>query len=916
MKRIIDWDEYSKLARKAGAEGCVLLRNNDNVLPIKASDKVCIFGRTQFDYSKSGTGSGGSVNTPYVVNIYEGLKNAGINVCEEVSDKVRDFIKENPFNTGEGWGGQPFGQKEMVPDEDLLKLASKDCDIALVIIGRTCGEDHDCLREEGSYYLTQDERKMISMVASEFARTAVILNIGNLINMEWIDEFNIPAVMCVWQGGAEGGNSIADVLTGNVNPSGRLSDTIAYDAKDWPSDKNFGDTSKIFYAEDVYLGYRYFETFAKDRVQFPFGFGLSYTEFKKEMSFNVMSDSVVVNVGVTNIGKLPGKEVVQVYCKAPQGKLGKPLRSLVGFVKTKRIAPQKSDEVSVSVLMRDLASFDDSGITGHKNCFVCEAGDYEFYAGDNARDAVLVGSFNIQDDVVTEETQDALYPRTAFDRMVPKASGDGYEIAYAPVPLRTMSNTEHAKAEQAVMPNVPCSGNKGITLYDVADGKATMDEFVNQMTDMQLIYLSRGEGMCSRRVTLGTAACFGGVTDDLEAMGIAPVCCSDGPSGIRMDNGSKAMQAPSATALACTFNTELIYDLYEYMGREIRYNKIDCLLGPGMNLHRHPLCGRNFEYFSEDPYLTGACAAAELRGLHKSGVTGVVKHFCANNQEAGRYSADSIVSARALRELYLKGFKMAIDDGGAYCIMTTYGILNGTHTASNFDLNDMVLRKDWGFEGLSMTDWWAKINEEDCEPSITQVSKMIRARNNTYMVCSTVSENTNKDDCEEGLKDGTYSRADLIRNAKDILSAVMRTPAFERRHLKVNDEWEILNSPVSIDEASDVELYIEVADEATLDETLILNQKGKVNHVHARFADRAFYVLSFETSADGPELSQIPMTVKFNGEPVLTVTRNGADHEWKREELEFDARVIQDDYVKFIFAQDGMSIRNIKFTKK
>lgn len=277
---------YAPLAihsRKLAAEGCVLLKNENKVLPIKPENTVSFFGRTQIDYIKSGTGSGGLVHTEYVVNIIDGaLNNSKINVNTELVDIYKSWIKENPFDEGNGWASEPWFQKEYVPDESVVKSAREKSDVAVIVIGRTAGEDRDNAPEKGSWYLTDEEEQLLDVVSKYFENTVVLLNVGNILDMNWVEKYNIKVVMYVWQGGQEGGNAIADVLSGDVNPSGRLSDTIAKDISDYPSSKNFGNKDFNLYQEDIYVGYRYFETFAPDKVLHPFGFGLSYTDFEIE----------------------------------------------------------------------------------------------------------------------------------------------------------------------------------------------------------------------------------------------------------------------------------------------------------------------------------------------------------------------------------------------------------------------------------------------------------------------------------------------------------------------------------------------------------------------------------------------------------------------------------------------------------
>ena len=329
---------------------------------------------------------------------------------------------------------------------------------------------------------------------------------------------------------------------------------------------------------------------------------------------------------------------------------------------------------------------------------------------------------------------------------------------------------------------IPYTGDQGYKLSDVGDGKAAMDAFLAQLSDEDLIAMTRGEGMYSPKVTPGTAAAFGGVTDRLQYFGIPAACCSDGPSGIRMDDGTKAFSIPSGTCLACTWNRVLVKELFDWLGTEVWKNRIDSLLGPGMNIHRHPLNGRNFEYFSEDPFLTGKMAVVELRGLRESGVAGTIKHFCANSQEYRRRYTDSVISERALREIYLRGFEIAVREGAAASVMATYGAVNGAYTSSQYDLLTTILRGQFGFGGIVMTDWESFGSEENMPGSPQQTASMIRAQNDLYMVVSSAEQNSKGDDTAQGLMDGRITRGELQRAARNICGFLIDTPAYKRMY--------------------------------------------------------------------------------------------------------------------------------------
>ncbi|MCR4727072.1 MAG: glycoside hydrolase family 3 C-terminal domain-containing protein [Lachnospiraceae bacterium] len=913
MKFTFDWKEYAKIAREAAAEGCVLLKNDSETLPLKKGEKVALFGRTQFDYIKSGTGSGGLVNTPYVVNIYEGLKaSESVTLDENIADIYRTWLKDHPFDKGVGWAGEPFSQVEMPLDEKIVEAAAKKNGIAIACIGRLAGEDKDNTADEGSFLLRADERDMLRVLTKYFKKVCVLINSGNIIDMKWVKELNPSAVLYIWQGGVEGGNATADVITGKVNPSGRLADTIAQDIKDYPCEGNFGDPNIGIYAEDIFVGYRYFETFAKDKVLYPFGFGLSYTTFSHSASLSFDGENVDVTVTVKNTGNVAGKEAVQVYFKAPTGELAKPERELIGFAKTGVIPAGSEETVKVSFKARDMASFDDDGYTGHENCFVLEKGDYTVFEGANVRDAVSVGSINLNELIVTEELSEALAPIRDYKRMTRDKNGN---LTYEPAPKRKAGPMERRAEEIKTLKDVPYVGSQKYKLKDVKDGKITIDEFISGLSTDELIAMTRGEGMCSPRVTSGTAAAFAGVTDELNSYGIPALCCSDGPSGIRMDSGTRAMQVSNGTSLACTFNTELITKVYEYLGKELRLNKIDSLLGPGMNIHRSPLNGRNFEYFSEDPRLTGAMAVAELKGMHKYGVTGMIKHFSCNNQEKGRHTIDSVVSKRALREIYLKGYEMAVKEGGAYLVMTTYGSLNGTHTAGSYDQNETVLRKEWGFKGITGTDWWAVINDENGEASRTKTSFMIRGANDVYMCTTGAKENGNGDDSAKGLEEGIYTRAELVRNVRRILTVAMNTVAFERMN-GAEDEITVLNEPKSDGFDRVKEIYVTVNGETAVDESIIDTSKGTLNKIRFHLEKLVPYTLVLEAgvkkSDAGLSLAQIPMAMSLNGISKKVVSLSGDDTEFREVRLSLENFMNIDLYLGLAFGQDGMVLRNIR----
>ncbi len=908
-EKTLDWEQYLNTAAQVVSEGIVMLKNDNDALPLNPDDEIALFGRIQLHYYKSGTGSGGMVNVSKITGIPDGLLENGVSVNEELLDMYRKWDNENPFDLGDGWGKEPWSQTEMPLDEALVAHVSESSHTAIVIIGRTAGEEQDNSLHEGSYLLTAAEKDMLAKVRRHFSKMIVLLNVGNIIDMNDLLSFDPDSVLYVWQGGMTGGTGTADVLTGKISPCGKLTDTIAANVNDYPSAPYFGDPYRNFYSEDIYVGYRYFETFARDKVLYPFGFGLSYTTFDIAITgAKQLSDKWDFTVKVTNTGHYSGKEVVQIYCKAPQGRLGKPSRILCGYEKTDTLAPGKSQTMTISVSNAQIASYDDSGVTGHAHCFVLEEGTYRFYAGSDVRSAKEFYHCPQNSTEVISRHEQALAPVESFDRIHPEISGGRYVIRMENVPL---SHVDEAKRRQDNLPKeIPFTGDKGIRLADVKNGTHTMDEFIAQLTDYDLSCMIRGEGMNSPKVTAGTAAAFGGVSDELTALGIPCGCCDDGPSGMRLDCGTKAFSLPNGTMIACTFNRTLIQELFSLTGLEMIANKVDCLLGPGMNIHRHPLNGRNFEYFSEDPFLTGTIASAQLKGLHSAGVTGTIKHFCGNNQETDRHDTNAVISERALREIYLKGFEIAVKEGNADSIMTTYGPVNGVWTAANYDLTTQILRNDWGFTGFAMTDWWANINRRGQAVDKSDLAAMAMAQNDVYMVCSCGAQND--DNILASLKDGSLQRSELQRCAANICRFLMNTHAMNRllgTECKIN----IINRPADesdVDEST-VKFY-ELDGDLTIDLSDICTDKGTNYSFGLDILTAGTYEMTLTASSTQSEVAQIPVTLFSLGTAYGTFTWNGTNGLPVSHQIDIPlfSRYTN---LRLFFAQGGLDMHSIRF---
>ena len=721
-----------ELARQAAAEGAVLLKN-DNVLPLKKGTTVSLFGRTYKDYFFVGYGSGGDVIRPYNIDIAQGIENCDkLNLNYTLHNIYMEWREKNPVSHGY-WAHWPLRYEEMPLTDEIVASARAESDTAVVTIGRSSGEDRDCDLANGSYFLHDEEIEMLDLVTAHFEKVIVILNVGNIIDMSWVKHYGdkIGAVLYAWQGGMESGNAVADLLCGNVNPSGRLTDTIARNYYDYPSSAQFGNKKANEYTEDIFVGYRYFESFAKEKVLYPFGFGLSYTDF------DIKCDKTKANGNgfnfeftVTNTGEVAGKETVELYLNKPCGKLGNPKRELVGFAKTELIEPNGSQKVTMSVDMYQLTSYDDCGSTNNASSYVTQKGEYDFYVGKNVRETEKVFTYYQENTEVWEQLKQVCAPKSDFLVWRAEEKHGNYFLS------TKMVAKEKYDLATRILNNLPAdieqTGDKGIKLQDVKDGKATLDEFVAQLNNIELEAITRGDyKMNSPLGAKGNAGAYGGVLESLRNKGVKPIITTDGPSGIRL--ASCCSLLPIGTLLACTFNTELVEKMYTILAGEMKEKGSDVLLAPGMNIHRNPLCGRNFEYFSEDPYVSGKMGAACVRGIQSLGGSACPKHFACNNQELARTTNDSQVSERALREIYLKPFEICIKEARPKNIMTSYNKINGVWSHYNYDTCVIVLRKEWGYEGNVMTDWWMHPSKSIEFPKMRDQAYRVRSGVNLLM---------------------------------------------------------------------------------------------------------------------------------------------------------------------------------------
>ena len=807
-------------ARAVAAEGIVLLKN-DGVLPIKDTDEVAVFGRTQYNYFCVGYGSGGDVKAPYKVSFADGLKRCDkIKVNAYLDDIYSKWCASNVPDEG-FWGHWPYCFKEMPLTDEIVGKARETSNVAIVVIGRAAGEDREQKIKGGSFLLSNSELKMIDIVRKHFEKVVIVLDTGNIIEFDDIEIFGdtISAVVLAWQGGMESGNALCDVLCGKVNPSGRLTDSIARKYTFYPSATDFGNKKFNNYSEDIFVGYRYFESFAKNEVLYPFGYGLSYTTFDISASLEKIDDGVKIVATVKNTGSVAGKTVVQAYACAPQHVMVKPSRELKAFAKTRLLQPGEEQTVEMRIDEYALSSYDDEGLTGYKACWVMEDGEYEFFVGENVRDAASVGKVYF-DKKMIKECHTACSPQSDLRVLESYGSLLDDEETYATVTqfdtfesfesyvsemtaedaLAYMENLEnklrsydwkmrvkHAESgylKERIERNMPKeiaqNTDLKISFDDVKRGIASVDDFVSTLTDEELETLCHGDlRMNSPLGARGNAGAFGGISESLKAKGVPNAITTDGPSGIRLC--AKASLLPCGSAIASSWNEELAEKLYSLVALEMKDKGSDVLLAPGINIHRNVLCGRNFEYLSEDPYLTGKMASAIVKGIQAEGGASCVKHFACNNQERARYINDSRVSERALREIYIKGFEICVKEANPKAIMTSYNKINGVYSYHNYDLCTTILRGEWGYKNLVMTDWWTRKAENPDFKGVDDNAYRVRAQVDVLMPGGSRVRGKYDGSTLKSLKKGGLKRAELQRSAANVINFLLNIDFSERQ---------------------------------------------------------------------------------------------------------------------------------------
>ena len=721
------------LCKDVISEGCVLLKNND-VLPL-GNKRFALFGRCQINTFDVGYGSGGAVKAPYIVTLLDGFLNMGANLDLDLVDRYKSWCSVNPIPEGE-WGAWPLCFPEMPLSEDEIKEIASKNDIAVVIIGRSAGEDRDTSLSDGAWYLNDEERVLLKNIRNSFKKVCVLINSGSIMDTNEILTYNPDALMYIWQGGQEMGNGVASVLLGEVSPSGKLTDTIAL-IENYPSTSSFGFPDTSYYYEDIFVGYRYFNTFKKDEIIYPFGYGLSYTKFNYEVLEVVKNDSKYnVKVSVKNIGNYSGKEVVQLYLSKPNGMFTNPGCELVSFCKTNLLGPNENEVVNLEFDLNEFTVFDD-----RLHRYILEEGKYSVSIGFDSLHLEEIHSFNLEEKITVKDSIEACLPSVPFKRMINLGG-----ISYEQTPLKDIERLHHFGGNLA--------GRKDeftpyATFDDVKDGKVSLDDFVNSLTLDELEALTRGSlySMNSPFGPHGNTGTFGASTESLFDRGVPAISTNDGPSGVRM--GCHSTKVPNGSTIASTFNPSLIEKLAIEIGKEVLERDSHVMLAPGINIHRNPLCGRNFEYYSEDPFLTAMIAAGYVSGIQTAGASACLKHFACNNQEYLRYNNDSVVSARALREIYVKAFELCIKRCKPDAVMTSYNKVNGEFAYYNYELVNYILRKEIGFDGLVMTDWWIRAGVCNYDRNLKTQAYRIRATVDLYMPGS------RGDRDNPGVSDGT-----------------------------------------------------------------------------------------------------------------------------------------------------------------
>lgn len=824
----------AEISRRAAEEGIVLLENENGVLPLAKDSKAAVFGTANYGTIKGGTGSG-DVYNKYLITIYDGLQSAYkfsnqswwdsyIRTFEEKKAQALREKKSNDYATyvrgGFGGADSVLAIDQVLSQVDMTNAKANGVDTAIYTISRTSGEGADRAIGKGEYYLSDVERANIELMAANFDKTIVLLNVGGIIDTKFFKEVNgLDSLVLVSQAGMEGGNAVANILTGNVTPSGKLSDTWAVDYEDYPASDTIGDhdgnTTQEDYTEGIYVGYRYFDSF-NITPAYEFGYGKSYTDFTvTPVSVKANADTVDVTVNVKNTGDTySGKEVVEVYFSAPEGAIEKPYQELAGFAKTDVLAPGESQKLTVSYRTTEMSSYSEE-----KAAYIMEDGEYIVRVGNSSRNTKAAAVLTLAEDVTTEQLSNQLTADREFDELsAAGASAYGYEgeaaeiaaaekIALAPGSFTTEHNAseidedavttylteEDAKgykpaANETV--EIVEAAPEGTKLIDVYNGKVEMKSFLAGLTNRQLANIVNGISGADKTdaTDWGSEAnsvkgAAGETTGNYgETLGIPNTVEADGPAGVRVtEEEDNATAFPIGTLLAQTWNVDILTEVGKAIGEEMNAFGVTLWLAPGMNIHRDPMNGRNFEYYSEDPALTGFVGSCITAGVQSNPGVGVtIKHYITNNQETSRNQVNTSVSERALREIYLKGFEMVIKSTQPMAIMSSYNKVNGAYACENFDLLESIPRGEWGFDGMVMTDWGAG--------GRASVSGMMHSGNDLVMPGSTQTRIINAlagNPSHNNDRGKTLILGDVQKCAGRVLTMITRSLQFGRMYKDV-----------------------------------------------------------------------------------------------------------------------------------
>ena len=796
---------HRQLSREIAAQTMVLATNND-ALPLRETDQVVLFGSGTENTVYGGWGSGEVYNkgtwsglTP--IKVKEGIENKSYKFIYVINNKGYEI-------------GSSLTEADI--EQFAVKTGRAERTVAILTISRLSGEGSDRPQDKGNTgtLLSDAEINTYNALIKYFDKVVIVLNVGSVIELNDIEKNEKTSILISFLPGMEAGNAIADVLVGDVNPSGHLTDTWAKTINDYPTTKTFTESIQyVKYKEGLFVGYRYFEddSSTQAKVVFPFGHGLSYTTFRinNQCTFNEGTKTFEVRSEVTNTGSRSGKQVVQVYAKKPQNEnFIKVQRELVAFAKTNELNPGETQVLTMNVDLDYLASYDDTGVTGNKACYVLEKGEYVIYVGTSVAD-----TRNDNNKVYTYEQKELQVVQRLANRVVPQ-DPDVADANKKPIFSDLLgNNNDNKKVENEYPQNkaskeikqekikknylredinfFPTDKFNKINFKTVLENKYTMEQLVDSMSNEELAYLSFGK---DANIRGGTGILGGlynaGMTRKYNLPGGDSM---DGPAGLRQSEISlQSAGWPCSTALASSFDINIMKKVGEETGKEARKLGVSFWLAPGMNIHRSPLCGRNFEYYSEDPFLTGMMATYISIGLQHKRVSITLKHFCVNNKEQNRngddvpdnLASDSRMAERVAREIYLKGFEIAVKKGGPWSIMTSYNRINGVKTDSSYDLLTGILREEWGYKGLVMTDWGSK-STNDVEAHAGTGVKMPSNGDGTATILN-------------GIAAGTVTRDDLKRNILYVFNTISKTAAVDKLFKDPEKMIKLTNDPIKV----------------------------------------------------------------------------------------------------------------------